>query len=108
MKIKTANAVYTGGNIWLFYGKVADGVFFLTDDYGCTILLNESPENFDVSLYAEWQEEHKIRELFGSERVDFCNSLLSWLEKKATKRQRGGITNEEIDYYRNYMRNEIV
>ena len=107
MGIKTANAVYTGGNIWLFYGETTDGSFFLTDDYGCTLLLNESPEDMDKSLYPDWQEEHKIRELFDSERVDFCNALLTWLEKEATSAQRGGITNEELEAYRDYMKEEV-
>ena len=56
--IKSANAVYTGGGIWVFYGELEDGNFFLTDNDGYVALVDSDPSDFDESLYYDWQEEH--------------------------------------------------
>lgn len=97
--IKSVEPVYTGGNIWIFYGELTDGNYFLTDDYGATLILDSDPDDFDVSLYEDWQNEHLIENLEGDERLDFCNEMLDMIEKSEYK----GLTKEEIDYYRNYM-----
>lgn len=101
MKIKEVKAIYTGGNIWLFYGSLCDGSFFLTDDYGCTLILDASPEDLDESLYVEWQEEHTIKELEDAERIGFCKKMLEKLKKESPENQ-GGFT--EYDYYKNYFK----
>ena len=101
--IQTAKAIYTGGNIWLFYGELKDGTFFLTDDFGATLILDESPENLDESLYDEWQTAHTVRELTDeSERSKFCLSLLNWLKATGTGRNCG-MTDLEIEGYKKYM-----
>ena len=104
MKIKEANAEYTGGNIWLFYGELTDGNFFLTDDYGWTLILNANPSNFDESTYVEWQQEHLVKELEGNDRLEFCNQLLNWLSKHIDN--CNGMTDSEIEAYRNYFKIE--
>lgn len=101
MKITKASAVYTGGNIWLFHGELDDGTYFLTDDNGCTQILDEDPSDFDESLYWEWQEEHLVRDLDDEEeRVDFCNKLL---DKLLDDGNRGGMSEDEIRAYRKYF-----
>ena len=106
MKIKKGEAVYTGGNIWLFYGELENGLHFLTDDYGCTLILDTTAEDFDVSLYEEWQNAHKVEELEGSARIEFIDVLLDYL-KGLEYRDRGCITDEEIEHYRNFMKTEL-
>jgi hypothetical protein len=106
MRIKNVHAVYTGGGVWLFYGEMTGGKFFLTDDYGDTLILNDSPENFDESLYPEWQEKHLFKELRGETRERFCLNMLRWLSKPGRDDYRGGITDREIDFYKNYMQGE--
>lgn len=101
MKITEANAIYTGGGIWLFYGKLSDGNYFLTDDNGWTQILNADPSNLDESTYSEWQEEHLIKELRNTERKLFCEQLLDWLS--ANPYHCGGMTEEEIEVYRNWF-----
>lgn len=99
---KYVNAVYTGGNIWLFYGQLNNQEYFLTDDNGCTLILDESPENFDESLEVEWQETHTKRELLDDERVTFCNALADRLLRHHSIDDFGGITDDEIKAYKNY------
>ena len=102
-KIQKAWAVYTGGNIWLFYGKLQDGTYFLTDDYGSTQILDSDPSDFDVTLYQEWQDEHRLELLESEKRLSFCDSLCDYLQT-ASKEERGGISSEELDGYREYFK----
>lgn len=103
---KEASAVYTGGNIWLFYGKTADDKYFLADDNGCVLVLDESPEDFDESLYEDWQNAHKVEELSGARRRAFCRGLCDRLLKE-DENHRGGITDTEIEAYRKWFMIEI-
>lgn len=102
-KIKNATAVYTGGGIWLFYGELESGLHFLTDDNGSTLLLDESAENMDESLYEEWQTAHQVEELEEEEAVRFIDSLLDYLSR-LPQNDRGGISDTEIDRYRVSMK----
>lgn len=103
--IKDAYAVYTGGGIWLFYGELKDGNYFLTDDYGATRILDTDPSDFDETLYEDWQQEHLVEELEGNDRTSFGDDLIDWL-KNANDKNRGGITDEELDEYKEYFKEE--
>ena len=104
VRFKNVSAVYTGGNIWLFYGELSTGEHFLTDDFGFTLILDESPANFDESLYIEWQHEHTIKELMDSERVTFCDALAARILRHNKADDLGGITDEEIRTQKTYWR----
>ena len=106
-EIKNVNAVYTGGNIWLFYGQLEDGNYFLTDDFGATLILDTNPSNLDESTYQEWQDEHLVRELEGEEREQFCSEMLNILKSYPYgSEEKGGITDSEIDAYKDFMTGE--
>lgn len=62
-QIETTAATYTGGGIWIFYGKCKnDNEWFMIDNDGEFIeIFNENPSNFDESLYAEWMDAHRVR-----------------------------------------------
>ena len=93
---------YTGGGIWIFYGKFWDGTYFLTDDYGWTRLLTADPSDLEVSTFEEWQQEHLIRDLEGDERKSFLRDLLDYLlEQEEDSIHRHGLTEMEINWYRN-------
>lgn len=101
---RNVNAVYTGGGIWLFYGELSTGEHFLTDDYGFTLILDESPADFDESLYEEWQHRHTIKELVDSQRVTFCDKLANRLLRHNKADNLGGIADYEIRRYKEYWR----
>lgn len=107
ISFKNANAVYTGGNIWLFYGTISGqqkDLYFLTDDNGSVLILDESPEDFDESLYIEWQNAHKIIELENQARVLFCDKLARRLLSHNKADDLGGIMDDEIKAYQKYWR----
>ena len=101
MKIKKATAVYTGGGIWLFYGKIKNGNYFLMDDNGYVVILNKNPKNLDESTYEEWQKLHMVEELVGEKRIKFANKVLDYLIDNP--KHRGGMVKEEIEIYREWV-----
>lgn len=101
-----ANAIYTGGGIWLFLGETEEGNYFLMDDYGSVRILTEDPsEDLDESLMPEWQEERLVRDLDGRERIDFGNAVLDYLLSHPDC--DGGMTEEEIERYRGWFEEEL-
>lgn len=102
--IKSARGEYTGGNIWLFFGSLDDGNYFLVTDDGDTLIFNADPENAVDSDVVEWDDfvsEHLVEELYEKERARFnkqlCNVLL-----ELDVRERGWIFDSEILAYKKY------
>lgn len=96
----SAEAVYTGGNIWIFHGKCSDGNWFLTDDYGYTAILDTDPDkDWDNCLYYEWQQKHLVKDFKEKERTDFSDELADLLHKVDC-----GLTDDAIEEYREYWR----
>lgn len=105
MNIKKIEAIYTGGGIWIFFGAV-DENYFMMDDYGCVLILDEDPtglEELGDAFEVDWQEKHTIRELMDEERATFQDLALDKLleEDEAT---RGPISEDEINHYRTYFK----
>lgn len=48
----------------------------------------------------------QIKELRGETRERFCLNMLRWLSKPGRDDYRGGITDREIEFYKNYMQGE--
>ena len=62
MKIRKANAEYTGGGIYVYWGQLEDGKYFLADDDGEMMLTETDPEScWEDVWYWEWQCEHGIQ-----------------------------------------------
>jgi hypothetical protein len=103
LQIKKAEAVYTGGGIYLFYGELENGLHFLTDDMGATLVLDASAENFDESLYEDWQSAHQVEELTDeARRTAFVDILCDYL-----KEHDRGMTDYELEKQRAYMKEPI-
>jgi len=98
-KIKTAQAIYTGGGVWLFIGELENGNYFLTANEGYTLILDEDPEDLDKSLEADWQEKHTIKDIGINE--SFIDDLMDYMKENG---KQYGFT--EPEYYRNYMKIE--
>ena len=109
MKITKVNAIYTGGNIWMFCGSLEDGNFFLTDDDGYTLILNADPNaDLEEASFPEWQDAHLVRELEGDERIQFCDEMLTKLSSyEYGSEENGGITEDEIDGYFQHMKEDF-
>lgn len=103
--IKTANAVYTGGNIWLFFGELDDGTCYLVDDNGSVRITDAPWDDFDRTLFDEWQDEHLVRDIEDEdERIEFCDELCDKLHAIG---KLNGLTHEEIDAYRKWFREPL-
>ena len=111
-KIKTAKAVDTGNNIWIFTGELEDGNYFLTSDLGITMILDEYPDlagEDPEALTHEWQEKHEIKcsewtnkTMYCVDRIIFCEDLINYL--KDHPESRGGMTTEWIETYSEYFK----
>jgi len=81
-KITKVEFEYTGGGIWLFYGNLSDGTFFLADgDMLDVRIINADPSrNEEECWFAEWQEEHLVRDLdTEKEGPKFFKKIFKWL-----------------------------
>jgi len=65
LDIIKADYIYTGGNIYLFWGQLSDNTFFLADgDLFDVTIVNADPDLFDTAdeiWQPEWQKEHLVR-----------------------------------------------
>lgn len=83
MKYRITRAIpcYTGGGIYVFTGRLQSGEWFVADNAPCSVrLLNEDPDGTDEAFYAEWQEEHLIRDLDDKEAEHFYKNMVKWVK----------------------------
>ena len=77
-KIKSATACYTGGGIYIYWGRLESGHYFrAVDDWELIFICDDdtSIENDDAN-YDEFYEAHTIEELRGDDFVGFWNTML--------------------------------
>ena len=79
LKILRATAIYSGGNIYLYYAELEDKNWIIGDGYSF-IIVNASPlENadvFDESCYPEWQQTHLVKEISDDEHQGILNDII--------------------------------
>lgn len=74
-------AIYTGGNIYLFYGKLRNGNYYIaTSDFDVRIV-SQNPLEYDkydffVSDNVEWQEQYLVEDLSENDARLFCKDLI--------------------------------
>ncbi len=83
--ISKATAIYTGGGIYIYYGQLDNGDYFLRDDESprYCMFLNSDPKDLNVSLYEEWQTKHKVGEYSGEEAIIFNKAVIKWIIENA-------------------------
>lgn len=82
MRIRSANAEYTGGGCYLYTGRLWDGMYFMaaSEWWGSVLILNADPtEDLDQSGYPEWQEKHTVTELVGEFADNFLYKAMEWI-----------------------------
>lgn len=96
----TVNDVYTGGNVWVFYGDTSDGQYYLCDGNGYIQILDENPEkDFEETWYHDWQKKHTTMELGENAKTVFCINMFDLLYNDPNC----GMTKTEIDACKKYM-----
>lgn len=104
MKFKSVEPNYTGGNIYVFTGKVDDNYFMAdTANYDVRLLNADPSDNTDEERFGfpewecdVWQEEHLVRDLEPTEAKEFFIKMLSWVKKHQPD---GNYLVSDMDYY---------
>lgn len=79
MEIKTANAQYTGGGIYIYYGLLTNGNYFRAcDEWECIEIVDADPSVEDAD-YCDWYDHHRITQLIEDEYKSFWNLMLEWI-----------------------------
>ena len=84
-EIVSAKMEYTGGGVWLTYGKLDlpnDDAYFLIDDMGAARICDAPFDDFDVTLDDDWQRKHLIRELDEYDRIQLGRKVTRFMEGK--------------------------
>lgn len=80
--IKNATAVCSGGGIYIYYGRLGDGTYFMADDacYEYVGVYNQDPyEHIEESSYETWQKDHIISWHTDDGARQFFKDILSWI-----------------------------
>ena len=78
-EIKNATAIYTGGGLYIYYGKLSDGNWFRAyDEWECIEICNADTSSEDAD-YNEFYEEHGIETLVKDDYKTFWNKMLRWI-----------------------------
>lgn len=77
--IKTANACYTGGGIYIYYGQLENGLYFRSADEWEMISICNADTSVEDADYPEFYEEHEIDSITGDQFDEFFNTMLLWI-----------------------------
>lgn len=78
-EIKNATAIYTGGNIYIYYGELTDGSWFRACDGEEFITICNADTSTEEADYYEFYEEHSVETLTKEEYETFWNKMLLWV-----------------------------
>lgn len=103
---------YTGGGIYLFTGRLADGNFFMADtaNYDVRVLTEDPNEPTGMDALGiternidsvEWQEEHLVKDLTPDEAVEFFKEMLKWVEDNNPS---GNYLGSDMDYFKEELK----
>jgi hypothetical protein len=78
-KITKATAVYSGGNIYLYYAELENKQWIMGND-DWLIVVDTSPiadgKTYEESNYYEWQEEHLVKQIHEEDFQNVLNNVL--------------------------------
>lgn len=92
-KIIDVTPIYTGGNIYIYWGAFSDGTYFIAcDDMYDLTIVNADPamsynaeEDIFESDYYEWQEDHLVKRIDCNTTQDFYNNMYDWILENKPK-----------------------
>lgn len=107
-KFVSVEPEYTGGGIYLFTGRLADGNFFMADTANYDVRVLNADPNEPTGMDAlgiternidsvEWQEEHLVKDLTPDEAVAFFKEMLKWVEDNDPS---GNYLGSDMDYFK--------
>lgn len=107
-KFVSVEPEYTGGGIYLFTGRLADGNFFMADTANYDVRVLNADPNEPTGMDAlgiternidsvEWQEEHLVKDLTPDEAVEFFKEMLKWVEDNDPS---GNYLGSDMNYFK--------
>ena len=81
MKIVKCEPIYSGGGIYIFFGQLDDGNFFIADNdnYDVTVI-DADPWWPEEPLTANWQSDHLVNYLSEDVALLFFGYMIDWIE----------------------------
>lgn len=76
-EIKNANACYTGGGIYIYYGQLENELYFRACDDWEVISICDADTSTEEADYQEFYEEHELANLIFKGYRDFWNAMLN-------------------------------
>lgn len=99
--ITKATAVYSGGNIYLYYAELENKQWIMGNDEWL-IVVDTSPianeQTFEDSGYYEWQEEHLVKQIPEKDFQKVLNNVLDTIFKGSTIKDYDNFSMEELKY----------
>lgn len=99
LNILRATAIYSGGNIYLYYAELEDKNWLMGDDYSF-IVVDTNPlknaETFEESSYPEWQQEHLIEEISNDNHQEILNQIINVILKGELVKGWGNYSKTEL------------
>lgn len=80
-QIETATAIYTGGGIYIYRGKLKNGLYFSSCDTWESIVFCNADTYTDEADFMEFYDQHQVEEITGKEYELFFNKMLKWIIK---------------------------
>lgn len=77
--IKNATAIYTGGNIYIYHGKLENGRYFRACDDWDFIEICNSDTGVDEADYSAFYDLHRVTTLTGQAYEELWNEILTWI-----------------------------
>lgn len=112
---KTVTPADTGGNVYVFYGELANGNYFLASDVDDFVLeMDTDPNEYDWDdevSQLDWQDEHALKRYSKAEAKEFFKALFKWIvdnkpagdySMKDMEYRLGNLTEEKVTEYRGY------
>lgn len=78
-KMKNATAIYTGGNIYIYYGQLENGLYFRACDEWECIEICDADTSTEEADYIEFYEKHSKGTIANEEYTNFWNDMLLWI-----------------------------
>ncbi len=80
-RIKNANACYSGGGIYIYYGQLENGLFFRACDEWEEIEICNADTSTEEADYYEFYESHTVETLADESYKMFFNNMISWIKE---------------------------
>ena len=110
-KVKKAEAIYTGGGIYVYCGITEDGQHFMAGDEPEWVMLTNEPtmtdelsdDEWNDRWYPEWQDEHKTYETESDEEsMTWVIAIYNWLMENGES-----YYHDDMQYRRDITINEL-